>query len=138
MTFNDYDNAMNIKNYIRSGMNIYIIGTGLVGLLLAEASKFNGLKVTLVDALPGIGLTIVEEEISKYLVDKLVSRGVRILTSAEIERILGDRKIKKKVRKVIINGDKYEADLIVFTIGITPNIDLIRRSGIKLGVKKRN
>jgi len=135
LTFNDYDNAMNIKNYIRSGMNIYIIGAGLVGLLLAEALKSNGLKVTLVDALPGIGLTIVEEEISKYLVDKLVSRGIRILTSAEIEKILGDRKIKKKVRKVIINGDKYEADLIVFTIGITPNIDLIRRSVIELGVK---
>jgi len=135
MTFNEYDDAVSIKSYIRPGMNIYVIGAGLVGLLLADALRSKGLKVTLVDALPGIGLTIVEEEISKYLVDKLVGRGLRILTSADIERISGDRKVKKKVRRVIINGVKYEADLVVFTTGIAPNTDLVRRSDVELGVK---
>lgn len=136
LTFNEYNDVLSLKRYIKPGNKVFIVGAGLVGLLLTEALRARGLNITLIDVLPGIGLTIVEDEISKYLINLLINKGVKVLTGVEIEKILGDRKFKNKVRKVIVNGDQYRADLVIFTTGVTPNTDLTRRTGIELGIKK--
>ncbi|MCS7126195.1 MAG: FAD-dependent oxidoreductase [Aigarchaeota archaeon] len=135
-TFNELNDATSINKYIKVGMKAIITGAGLVGLLLSEALRARGLDVTLIDKLPGVGLTIFEEEISSYLVGKLMSRGVKIITESSIEKLVGDRKNRKIVKKVVINGDRYLADVVFFTLGVKPENRLALRTDIKLGVKR--
>ncbi len=136
LTFNEYTDVLNLSRYVKPGVKAFIVGAGLVGLLLTEALRSRGLNITLVDVLPGIGLTIVEDEISKYLVNLLMNKGIKIFINAEIEEICGDRKAKKKVGKVIVNGGEYRADLVLFTTGVKPNVDLIHKTNIEFGTKE--
>ncbi|MEM1677086.1 MAG: FAD-dependent oxidoreductase [Nitrososphaerota archaeon] len=135
-TFNEYDEALMANNYICVGMKAFVVGAGLVGLLLADALRTRGLDVTLVEKLPGIGLTMFDEEISNYLIQRLVSKGVKVLTNASIDKIMGDRKDKRRVKKVVINGYKFPADMVFFTIGVKPENRLAVSAGIELGSKK--
>ncbi|MEN2974498.1 MAG: NAD(P)/FAD-dependent oxidoreductase [Candidatus Caldarchaeales archaeon] len=135
-TFNEYSDVTSINKYIKVGMRAIIAGAGLVGLLLSEALRARGLDVTLIDKLSGVGLTIFEEEISSYLIRKLVSRGVKVVTRSSVEKIIGDRKNRKIVKKAVINGENYSADIVFFTLGVKPENSLAVRTDLKLGVKR--
>ncbi len=135
-TFNSYDEALMANGYICVGMKAFVIGAGLVGLLLADALKTRGLDVTLVEKLPGIGLTMFDEEISSYLIKRLVSKGVRVLTDATVDKIMGDRKDRRRVKKILINGYRHRADAVFFTVGVKPENKLAVSAEIELGSKK--
>src|SRR5262249_50044076 len=53
--------------------------------------------------------------------------GLTILTRAETEAIVGDNRIKA-VR--LADGRELPADLVVFAVGVKPNIDLARDAGL--------
>jgi nitrite reductase (NADH) large subunit len=57
----------------------------------------------------------------------LVDRGVTVMTKAETEAIVGNHFVEA-VR--LADGRELQADLVVFAVGVRPNIDLARHAGI--------
>jgi len=100
-----------------AGDKVVVIGGGEVGSELAWFLAEQGKKVTIVEMLYGVAVTM--NMFSRfYLVDKLAELGIEILTNTTAKEITD-----KGVVAVDINGNKQviEADTVVIAVGFTSN-----------------
>lgn len=124
------EDAEHIKQYIKANNSktAVIVGAGLIGLEMAEAFHSLGLKVTIIEKLPQI-LPILDEELSFQLHKYLKSKGVDIKTGTTVQSFSGS----PKVMKVITDQGEIEADLVVMSIGVRPNVGLAKEAGLEIG-----
>lgn len=104
-----------------------VIGGGLLGLEAANGLLKQGMEVTVVHLLD----TLMERQLDKPAADllrgALEQRGLRFEMQAQTEAILGeDRVTGVRFR----DGRELPADLVVMAVGIRPNIELAKRSGL--------
>ncbi|MBN2135092.1 MAG: FAD-dependent oxidoreductase [Acidobacteria bacterium] len=85
-TVRSLDDARNLKNYIEKNnpKSAVIIGIGAHGIALAEALLERNIKVTMIDSATPFGY--LSDEQRGFLFDKMLEKGIEILTC---ERILG-------------------------------------------------
>jgi NAD(P)H-nitrite reductase large subunit len=122
------EDALKLSRFALSGMKAYIIGGSLIALETAEALIKRGLKVTVV-ARSRILREFFEPDFSKEIANRVEAHGVKILTNAHVDEIGGD----KKVSFIKINGEKMEADMVVFATGVKPSTSLAAQMGLQLG-----
>lgn len=105
-----------------------VIGGGFIGLEIAENLKAQGVRPMVVDmaehVLPGFDV-----EMQDYVERHLADEGIMCLTSTKVESFEGE---DGKVSKVITDKRKLKADLVVMSIGIKPNTQFLKDSGIEL------
>ncbi len=105
-----------------------VIGAGFVGLEVAENLRHRGLAVTVVELAPQV-LGALDTEMAIRVHDRLEQHGVRVLTSSEVTRIDED--------SVTVQGPQgpmsVPADVVVASIGVTPDSTLARAAGAELG-----
>jgi NADPH-dependent 2,4-dienoyl-CoA reductase/sulfur reductase-like enzyme len=123
-----YEDVLAISNYIASGMRACVVGAGIIGLEVAEALKFRGLKVMVVEALPFILGGFIEPDLAEKVAQNLSVHGVNLVKGSPIEGIHG----KGKVEYVLVGGEKFEADLVVLAVGLRPNTSLASQMGLRL------
>lgn len=108
-----------------------VIGGGYVGVEMAENLIERGLQVTLVEAAPHIlapfdtdMVVIAEKELSDHGVELVLGDGVKAFkeTSQGMEVTLNSGKI--------VTGD-----MVVLAIGVAPDTNFIKDSGIELGAR---
>ncbi len=128
-TFHDFEDAISLHNYAKPGMRACVVGAGMVGLLVADALRSRGVKVFLVDMLPGVALTMVDGWISEFLEKRIKARGVDVITNARLEKVEG----ASRVERVVVNGERRDADIVVFAVGVKPAAGLAVEAGIRLG-----
>lgn len=117
-----------INNYLNTKNNITIIGGGLLGLEAAWALKQLGKEVNIVEFSPYLLPRQVDEELSRKLEEKLVEEGFNLYLNATAEEILGEN-IASGIK--LNNGEEIKTDAVLFSVGIRPNLDLIRDTNIE-------
>ncbi len=117
-----------IHNYLNIRENITVIGGGLLGLEAAWALKQLGKEVNIVEFAPYLLPRQLDEELSHKLEKKLVEEGFNLYLNAAAEEILGDN-IANGIK--LNNGEEIKTDAILFSVGIRPNLDLIRDTNIE-------
>jgi nitrite reductase (NADH) large subunit len=85
------------------------------------------MTVTVIHLRPTLMERQLDEAAGLLLQRDLERSGLIILTKAETETIVGDNRVKA-VR--LADGRELAADLVVFAVGVRPNIDLARDAGI--------
>jgi NADH oxidase (H2O2-forming) len=111
--------------------DLVILGCGFIGVEFAdEIKKHRHINVTIVEMLDqclqivfGEGACKCCQEIEEYL----TKIGVTIITGASIIEILGDEAIKA-VR--LSNGKEIKADALIVGVGVSPNIELVKKAGL--------
>lgn len=104
-----------------------VIGGGLLGLEAANGLLKQGMQVTVVHLLDTLMERQLDGAAAAMLRDSLEKRGLRFLMEVQTDAILGDGRVSRVRFK---NGLEIPADLVVMAVGIRPNIDLARSSGI--------
>lgn len=123
------DDANALRNTIETGdiKRAVVVGGGYIGLEIAENLSSQGVKVVVIEMakhiLPGF-----DHEISEYIENHLAEQGIVILTETKLEAILGE----EKVEKIRTNKRAMKADAVVMSVGIRPNTDFLKDSGIEL------
>ncbi len=102
--------------------SVAIVGSGYIGIELAEAYQKKGKKVTLVDFESRILPRYFDTEFTGEMEEDLVESGV---TLALGEKVLDFEGADGKVKKIITDKGSYEADLVIQCIGFTPNTQLL-------------
>ena len=94
--------------------SIIIVGGGVIGMEFATLYHELGVPVTVIEALPSI-LPNLDPEVVAVLAEKYKKPGINILTSTKVESIDGG--------KVTTNGEVYEADKILVSVGRRANLN---------------
>ena len=109
--------------------NIVIVGGGYIGLEVAESLVHLGKNVTIVELAPQI-LTLFDEDFSGILKQYLEKKGVKIFTSEGIQALRGK---VGKVTHVQTVAREIEADVVLMSLGIRPQVDLAKQAGLRMG-----
>ena len=106
-----------------------VVGGGYVGIETAENLKHLGIDVTLIEAAPNI-LAPFDSEISNILEYELVNNGIELMTSEKVVEFQED------ANKIIIkleSGKIVTTDMVILSIGVSPDTKFLQGSGINLG-----
>ncbi len=109
--------------------NVVIAGGGYIGLEMAESLVQSGKSVKIVELAPQI-LTLFDGDFASILRQYLEKKGVEVFTSEGIEALRGE---KGKVTHVQTAGRVLEADVVLMSLGIRPQVELARKAGLRIG-----
>lgn len=104
-----------------------VIGGGLLGIEAARGFINLGMKVDVVHIFDYVMERQLDQPASALLREALEEQGMNFLLKKESAEILGDTRVKGLRFK---DGTETEADLIVMAVGIRPNVELAKASGI--------
>ncbi|HYA89876.1 MAG TPA: FAD-dependent oxidoreductase [Thermodesulfobacteriota bacterium] len=109
--------------------NVVIAGGGYIGLEMAESLVQVGKNVTIVELAPQI-LTLFDEDFAGVLQQYLEKKGVKVFTSEGIQTLRGK---EGKVTHVQTTTREIEADAVLMSLGIRPDVELAKQAGLKIG-----
>lgn len=117
-----------LQKYLKDLKKVTVIGGGLLGLEAAWSLKKLGKEVSIVEFAPYLLPRQVDREISEKLQEKLEEEGFNIYLDSQTEEILG----QGKADGIRLNNDKIlDTEAIIISVGIRPNLDLVRDTDIK-------
>ena len=132
-TFTCWEDARAIDRYIET-YNVesaLVLGGGLIGLKTTEALMARGISVTVVELADRILSATFDRTASKLAEAILRQAGTEIRTGTTVREIVG--KDGRVDHAVLQYGERLGCDLMVFAIGVRPNVGLIPvESGIEV------
>lgn len=111
----------------RCGGRAIVVGGGLLGLEAAFGLKKRGMAVTVLHLMGSLMERQLDQAAGLLLQRDLERRGITVLTKAQTEAIVG-RTHAEAVH--LADGRELAADIVVFAVGVRPNIDLARDGGL--------
>ena len=117
----------NLNKFIKSSnsRNISVIGGGVIGVETCENLKEAGYNVTLIEAANQI-MKPFDYDMVQILHKELVDKGINL--------IVEDKVCSFENKNVILeSGKKINADTIIMAIGVLPETELAKNSGLELG-----
>ena len=127
---NDMDKIKaEIKNY--NVKKATVVGGGYVGIETAENLKHLGIDTTLIEAVPHI-LASFDSEISNILEYELVNNGINLMIS---EKVVEFQEDGNEIIIKLESGKIVTTDMLILSIGVSPDTKFLQNSGINLGEK---
>src|SRR5690606_11111709 len=96
-----------------------VIGGGLLGLETAYGLKQQGMNLTVLHLIYRIMDRQLDMKASQMLKKSIEDKGIRIITEANTEELLGIDGHVSQLR--LKDGTVLDVDLVVFAVGIRPN-----------------
>lgn len=128
VTFRDLADVDAMLEAARCHRKAVVIGGGLLGLEAAHALVRRGMDVTVVHVLDTLMERQLDPSAAALLKGSLEARGLQFRMPAKTVAILGRARVTG-VR--FDDGAELEADLIVMTTGVRPNVELAQRAGLR-------
>jgi len=110
---------------------VALFGGGLIGMEVTEALSKLGLEVFVVEMMEQLLPKLLDQEMAAFLAKYLKSQGVKLLLSEKAVKLEGDD--RNNIRKVITDKSEIDADMVVTAVGVRPNVELARNSGLTIG-----
>jgi NADPH-dependent 2,4-dienoyl-CoA reductase/sulfur reductase-like enzyme/ferredoxin len=119
-----------IDRLASAGRRAVVLGGGNVGLQVCEALLARGLGVTVVVKSPHLLSQMVDAEAGGRVAELFARHGANIRTGRDATEIAGNGRVES-VR--LDEGECLPADLVLMAKGITPNVEWLRDSGLRMG-----
>lgn len=127
MSFRDLQDVEKMLEATKRGGRAVVIGGGLLGLEAANALGKQGMEVTVVHNTAYLMDRQLDEPAAVLLQRSLEQTGLTFLMAAQTEAIRGEFKVQTVS---LTNGLEIPADLVVIAVGIRPNTELAKSSGL--------
>lgn len=109
-----------------------VVGGGFIGLEMAENLSHRGLDVTIVEMLDQV-MPPLDPEMAAYVTSHLQNHGIHLALG---DGVAGFESLATGgVRVMTQSGANHDADLVILAIGVKPESELARESGIDLGIR---
>jgi NADH oxidase (H2O2-forming) len=129
------DDGRAILSGVRKGKKATIIGAGLIGLEMADTLQKKGMQVTVVEALPRILASTLDDDMSD-LVRETIQQHVTLYTNHLATQVHDKR---RTVNQLVIQNREtnqettLETDLLIVATGTKPETTLAKRVGCTIG-----
>lgn len=124
-----HHDAAALREAMKPGRHIAIIGGGFIGLELAATARLLGAEITVIEGLERVLKRGVPEEIAHLLTERHRAEGVDIRCGVSIGA-LTEENGKALIR--LSTGEVIEADLVLVGIGARPNMEIAERAGLAI------
>ncbi|WP_144547985.1 nitrite reductase large subunit NirB [Bacillus sp. X1(2014)] len=128
ITFRTIEDCQKMIDTAKSYKNAVVIGGGVLGLEAAKGLLNLGMDVTVVHNGRNLMERQLDEAAAKLLQTELEKQGLRFLFEKETKEICGRKRVERLSFK---DGTETAADLVVMAVGVRPNIQLAKDSGIE-------
>ncbi|MFA7468248.1 MAG: FAD-dependent oxidoreductase [Desulfotomaculaceae bacterium] len=131
--FNHPDDAQQIKQYLgdMEGGEAVIVGAGLIGLEIADALMKLHMFCTVVELQNQILPGMLDDDMAGVLAKKLTDQGVEFLLNTKVLKLEGDE--DGNVTSVVTDNGNIDAELVLVSVGVRPNVELARQADITIG-----
>ena len=106
--------------------HVVVVGSGYVGLELAEAFLDRGASVTVVEASAEV-MGSLDPDMGSLVARSMRQAGVTVRTGEELTAVTESA--------VVTSAGEFPADLVVLGLGVEPNADLAAAAGVDTGVR---
>jgi NADPH-dependent 2,4-dienoyl-CoA reductase/sulfur reductase-like enzyme/peroxiredoxin family protein/rhodanese-related sulfurtransferase/TusA-related sulfurtransferase len=106
-----------------------VVGGGFIGLEMVENLVHRGIRVTLIEKLDQV-MAPLDKEMAEYLHHHLREKGVDLRLSAGVESF---EKTENGNAVLLEGGEKVEAELILLSLGVRPQTQFLKDSGLAIG-----
>jgi len=102
-----------------------VVGGGFIGLEMAEALQKRGLATTVVELQPSV-LSVMDHEFGVQIERELKANGVAVETAVGVIAV-------RENALELSDGRVLPAQLVLFSVGVRPELALATRAGLQLG-----
>ncbi len=121
-TMRTVEDARAILDWMKRSKSALVVGAGAIGMEMAYALRKRGLEVTIVEMLAHPFPKALDDDMARIVKERLEAMGIRCLCNSKVEEILGD----DVVSGAVINGDSVNVDMVILSVGVRPNTQLLR------------
>ncbi|RQD70971.1 MAG: CoA-disulfide reductase [Tindallia sp. MSAO_Bac2] len=124
--------AERINRYIKDQnvKHVALVGGGYINVEVAEAMLKRGMKVTMIQR-PTQLLNNMDSEFGAAATEELKKHGAAIRLEETVRRVEGSM----KAQHVVTDWQRYKAEMVIFALGIRPNTEWLKNSGISMTEK---
>jgi len=126
VTLRTFRDADQLRELSRSTRRVAIIGSGYIGLEMAETFRVLGAQVTLVEAMPRL-LPSFDRTVGDAVAAQLAHNQIDLRTDRRIVEVT-------QAGLALQNGELIEADLVLAATGVRPRVDLMVAAGVPVGI----
>lgn len=108
---------------------VVVVGSGNIGIEVAEALQIRGCQVTIVELMEDILPRIFDHEPAGRISRILIDRGIQVLTGEKVLGISGDQ----RVEAVTTDCRSIICDTVIWAAGVKQNVEAASAAGVKLG-----
>jgi rubredoxin-NAD+ reductase len=130
MKVNDLVSYKRLRKQLDAGASrITILGAGLIGCEFAEDLSSAGCQVTVVDPAARPLASLLPEEMSSSLQQRLAEKGVVWQLGRTLDRLDGNGAC---LRATLSSGEAFETDLVIAAAGLQPQTALAEKMGLRI------
>ena len=131
-TFTKWSDVEKIKKFMQGAgvKRAIIVGGGLIGLKATEALMALGIKITIVELADRILSATFDGTTSEMMKRILEKNGCEVITKNTVDEIIASG--GKVGGAVLRDGTKIDCEMVIFAIGVNPNVEIVKASGIKV------
>jgi NAD(P)H-nitrite reductase large subunit len=111
------------------GRRVLQIGAGFIGCIIMESLAERGVQLTVVEMGDRMVPRMMTPKAGAMIRGWVESKGVRVVTGASVQRIEPGAPLKARLS----NGETVEADVVIASAGVRPNVEFLRGSRVKVG-----
>ncbi|HVN72591.1 MAG TPA: FAD-dependent oxidoreductase, partial [Desulfomonilia bacterium] len=130
-TMKRYQDGLDLKRFVETSKprRGVIVGSGYVGVEVAEAFGRLGMDVAVVEAMPRV-MTVMDEDMSALVAEEMIKNNIKLYTGNKVVGFSGSGKLHEVL---LDDGSAIEADVAMLSIGVAPNSSLAGDAGLELG-----
>ncbi len=125
------DDGRRMKSYIadQKVQSALVIGTGYIGLEMAEALYELGIRTEMAEILPRL-LPWMPEEMAQVVKDELEAKDIKLRLGVETKMI---ERQGEQLKVSFSEGEEATVDMVIMGVGVRPNSELAAEAGLELG-----
>lgn len=132
-TLRTVEDTLKIRAFVeeKQPQTAVVIGGGFIGLEMAENLAQLGIKTTIIQRGNHL-LPTVDCDMASFIHANFRHHGIQILLNTNTEKLMANG---DKITLDLVGGNKLNADMVVCSVGVSPENTLAKKAGLELGVK---
>lgn len=119
-----------MEEYTQGIQRGVVVGGGLIGIEMSEMMHARGIPVSFLVREKSWMAQVFPQEESEMINQEIRDNGIDLRLGTELDRIEGDDRGRVKAA-VTKDGETIPCQFLGLTVGVSPNVDFVRESGIE-------